>query len=124
LVVKDVFQASDLGIRVLSDSEIDNKGALRVVSGIRCAPLHYPLGIEGGFVGVGGQQVYEVTQFYVQLTEPKPGVTQFRVLRRSARHFSRNLELRSIDQPPNAKRIAAIIKDRVAAALSSPRNVR
>lgn len=118
--VKNVL--TDLDIRTLSDPEFNNKERPRVLIGIRCAPLHYPLTIEGGAFGFGGQQVYEVTQFYIQLIETTPGVAQFRVLRRSARHLPQSLALQPLGQPPIGRRTALTIMERLGTALSNLRN--
>jgi hypothetical protein len=120
-VVKNVLTAPDLKIPIMNDPEFNNKGTPRVLVGIRCVPLHYRI-TEGGAFGVGGQEVYEVTQFYIQLLEPQSGILQFRVLRRSAEHLPGNLTLQPLNQPPNGRRIAQRIKDRLDAALSNLRS--
>lgn len=120
--VKNVLRSAEIDIRTLSDPEFNNKERPRVLIGIRCAPKHYQISNEGGAFGFGGQQVFEVTQFYIQLIETTPGVAQFRVLRRSARHLPLNLALQPLGQPPKGRRIAQTIMERLGTALSNLRN--
>lgn len=116
-VVKNILGDPDVKIATINEPEFNNKDTPRVIVGIRCAPVHYLMKFEGGYFGVGGQQIIEITQFYIQLFEPESGRHQIRVLRRSAQHFPRNLKLQLLQQSPYGLRMAQVIKEKLIAAL-------
>ena len=122
--VKRVLSAPDLHIPVIQDSEFNNKQIPKILVGIRCAPVHYFLSLQGGMFGLGGQQLYETTQLYIQLLEPEKGVGHLRILSRSVQHAAGSPMLQQLQNPPNGWQTARTIKDRVLTAINNLNNPR
>ena len=117
--VKRVLGAPDLRISVIQDSEFNNKQTPTVLVGIRCAPVDYFLKLQGGIFGLGGEQVYETTQLYIQLLEPEQGVGHLRILTRSAEHVAGSSALQPLEDAPKGWQTARTVKERIFNAINN-----
>lgn len=123
-IVKRVINAPDLHIAVIQDSEFNSKQTPKVLVGIRCAPIHYFLSLQGAMFGLGGQQVNETTQLYIQLLEPERGVGHLRILSRSAQYTTGSAILQALPGAPNGSKTARTIKDRILTVIDNLNNPR